>query len=117
MNMTPGVHGAYLLPHLSKVSVKFKKAEALEVSDSETYRLVELKKKKKKAQFSNTKSLCNCLIYTVLTEKETKAQKDSTTWPAIQASLQASLWSSSGYFTPTSEDTCPSDPEFPAQLM
>lgn len=49
--MTPGVHRAYLLPHLSKVSVKLKKAEALEVSDSETYRLVELKKKKKKLSF------------------------------------------------------------------
>lgn len=48
MNMTPGVHRALLLPHLSKVFVKFKKAEALEVSDLETYRLVELKKKKKK---------------------------------------------------------------------
>lgn len=53
MNMTPGVHRAYLLPHLSKVSVKFKKAEALEVSDSETYRLVELKKKKKNSVFKN----------------------------------------------------------------
>lgn len=94
--------------------VKFKKAEALEVSDLETYRLVELKKKKKKAQFSKTKSLCNCLIYTVLTEKETKSQKDSATWPAIQASLQASLWSSTGYFTRVSEDT---DPEFPAPLV
>ena len=74
------------------------------------------KKKKKKLSFQKLNPYV-IVWFTVLTEKETKAQKDSTTWPAIQASLQASLWSSSGYFTPMSEDTCPSDPEFPARLM